>query len=315
MALKSGMNSSVGLAEETTYGTYEAPTRWLPHVEFPIEHEIERMESEGIIAGRRVLDSAQWEAGNISVSTSIGFELYDRSIGLLFKHMFGDVATTGAGPFTHTFTPGDLTGLGLTIQGGAPDTTDGTVHPYSLLGSKITDWELACSAGEVATLGTDIVSQSVTTAETLVAPAYAAGIGIGLTFVGGSVTIDGSPYRTMEATLSAANGLNVDRRFIGDQNIAEPLESELREYSGELNSEFFDLTAYNRFVNGTEVPLVLAFARGTATATITMNVRFDGEAPQVEGRDVIMETLPFKAVGASDADAITAELVNDDATP
>lgn len=315
MPLKSGMNSSLGFVAESSYGTYVAPTRWVPHASAPLDHIIDRLESDGIIAGRRVLDADQWSAGNIEATVPLGLELYDRSIGLLFTHMFGSVVTTGAGPFTHTYTPGDLTGKSLTIQIGTPDTNDGTVHPFSLLGCKVASWELGLKAGEKASLGVDVVAKSVTTAQTLVAPNYATGIGIGMTFVGASVTLAGSAYKTEELTLSGNNGLEVGRRFIGDQTIDEPLEAELRNYSGTLNSEFFGLTAYNRFVNGTTAALVIALAKGTATCTITMNVRFDGEAPKVEGRGLVKEALPFKAVGDTDAGAITAVLVNGDTTP
>ncbi len=312
MALKSGMNSSFGLSSEVTYGTYVAPTRWLPHVKAPLDHAIERLESEGIMAGRRVLDADQWSAGNIDVKLPLEVEVYDRSIGLLFTHMFGSVVTTGSGPYTHTFTPGDLTGKSFTGQIGTPNTTDGTVHPFSLLGCKVEEWELGLEAGKTATLGLDIIAKSVTTAQSLAAVSYATGIGIGMTFVGASVTLAGSAYKTEKVTLKGNNGLNTERRFIGDQAIDEPLEAGLREYSGTISSEFFDLTAYNRFVNGTTAALVIAMAKGTATATITMNVRVDGEAPKVEDRDVVKNDLPFKCIGDTDAGAITAVLVNGD---
>lgn len=315
MALKSGMNSSLGVVDEVTYGTYVAPTRWVPHVSSPLDHTIDRIESEGIMAGRRVLDADQWAAGNIGVKVPLGLELYDKTIGLFFKHMFGGVVTTGSGPYTHTFTPGDLTGKFFTAQIGTPNTTDGTVHPFSLLGCKIPSWELGLKAGEKATLGIDVIAKTVTTAQSLAAVSYATGIGLGMTFVGASVTLAGSAYKTEEMTLSGDNGLEVERRFIGDQTIDEPLEANLREYKGMLNSEFFDLTAYNRFVNGTTAALVLALAKGTATATATMNVRFDGDAPKVEGRGLVKNALPFKCIGDTDAAAITFVLVNGDSTP
>ena len=315
MPLRSGLNASLGLVAESVYGTYLAPTRWLPLVSAPLDHQIDRLESAGIIAGRRVLDADQWGPGNIDVSVPIGLELYDRSIGLLFTHMFGSVVTTGTGPWTHTFTPGDLTGKSLTLQLGTPNTLDGTVHPFSLLGSKISSWELGLTAGEIATVGLDVGAKSVTTAQSLVAPSYATGIGMGMTFVGASVTLASVAYKTKELTLAGDNGLDYDRRFIGDQTIDEPLEAALREYTGTLNSEFFDLTAYNRFVNGTTAALVIALARGTATATFTLNVRFDGDAPQVDGKDIVQNALPFKCIGDTDAAAITCVLVNGDSTP
>jgi hypothetical protein len=315
MPLRSGMNSSLGFAAESTYGTYQAPARWVPHVSAPLDHQIDRLESEGIMAGRRVLDSDQWAPGDITAGVPLGLELYDRSIGLLFTHMFGSVVTTGVGPFTHTFTPGDLSGKSLTMQIGTPNSVDGTVHPFSLLGCKIASWELGLSAGEIATLGLDVLAKDVTTAQALVAPAYSAGIGIGMTFVGAAVTIAGSPYKTKEITLAGDNGLADDRRFIGQQTIDEPLEAALREYTGTIDSELFDLTAYNRFVNGTAAALVFSLARGTATATFTMNIQFDGDPPQVEGREIVMESLPFKCIGDTDAAAITCVLVNGDSTP
>jgi hypothetical protein len=129
------------------------------------------------------------------------------------------------------------------------------------------------------------------------------------------VNLAGSAYRTKELTLAGDNMLDGDRRFIGDATIDEPLEAGLREYTGQLDSEFFDLTAYNRFVNGDEAALVIALAKGASTVTITMNVRFDGDAPQVEGREIVQNALPFKAAGDTDAGAITCVLVNDDSTP
>lgn len=315
MALKSGMNSSFGVATEASFAAYQAPTRWVPHVKAPLDHVIDRLESEGIMAGRRVLDADQWSPGNIGVKLPVQLELYDRSMGLFFTHMFGSVVTTGSGPYNHTFTPGDLTGKSFTGQLGVPNTTDGTVHPFSLLGCKVDEWELGLEAGKTATLSLDLVAKSVTTAQALAAVSYATGIGIGMTFVGAAVTVAGSPYKTEKVTLKGNNGLNTDRRFIGDQTIDEPLEAKLREYTGTISSELFDLTAYTRFVNGTTAALVLSLAKGTATSTTTMLVRYDGDAPKLDGPDVVKNELPFKAIGDTDAAAITSVLVNGDATP
>jgi hypothetical protein len=117
-----------------------------------------RLESGGIIAGRRVLTSDQWSGGDVTVSGSVQHELYNRGLGKIFTAMFGTVVTTGAGPYTHTFTPGDLTGDALTVQVGRP-ATNGTVYPFTYAGMKVTSWEIACAAGEIATLGMDLVGQ------------------------------------------------------------------------------------------------------------------------------------------------------------
>ena len=384
MTLRSGLNGSVGIAEEVTYGVPVAPTRHLPVLEAGFDADPERIDSEAIIAGARMQRSAQWHLGRVMAGGDLGFELYDRSVGLLFKHMFGAVSTTGSGPYTHTFTPGDLDGKSLTVQVGIPDVNTGTVHPFTYSGCKIESWELACSEGELATLGltiaakyaintrsvtdgvttngsatitsataafsqddvgkpisgtgipaaTTILSVQSATSATLSANATATGTGVtftfGLTltavsypsgimpmaFTGATVTIAGSAYRTKAFTLSGNNGLKTDRFFLGDQGRHEPLEASLREISGSIDSEFFDLTAYRRFVSGTEAAVEFKLARGTSTVTVTMNVRFDGTTPSLSGADVVEQSLPFKVLGTTtDAGGITAVLVNGDATP
>lgn len=158
MALKSGLAAQIGFVTETTVGVAKTPTLFLPFVDESIEEERERLESEGIYAGRRTLDSDQWNGGNHTTSGDIGLELTNRGLTVLFKHMFGTVNTTGAGPYTHTYSPGDLSGVSFTAQVGVPG-VGGTVHPKTASGCKVASWELACSAGEIATLGLSTIGQ------------------------------------------------------------------------------------------------------------------------------------------------------------
>jgi hypothetical protein len=311
---RSGLNAQLGFAEETTWGTGVTPTLFVPLVNESINQQIDRLESKAIIAGARAIRSQQWTPGNQYVKGSVGLELNDRTTSMLFKHMFGTVVTSGAGPYTHTFTPGDLKNLGLTLQIGRPDNS-GTVQPFTYAGTKIGKWQLGLKADEIATLGLDIVAKSETTATALASASYAASISP-LSFVGASLNIAGSAYKVNNVTLSGDNKLDDKRIFIGQTTVDEPLEVDLREYVGTIDSEFVDLTAYNRFVAGTEAALVLSLAKGTSTVTITCNVRFDGNTPNVAGGAILRQPLPYKCVGATtDASAITAVLVNSDVTP
>lgn len=381
MALKSGLAAQIGFADETTAGTPVAPSLFLPLVEESITLDLERLESDAIIAGRRVLDSDMWNGGNATVAGDIGLELYNRSLTKLFKHMFGAVVTTGPGPYTHTFTPGDLDDDSLTVQVGRPG-VGGTVHPFTYAGIKVASWELACSVGEIATLGLSVVGMgeqagsrvvtdgvlnetttltsatavfsnadkgkrvsatgitagtyiaSVTNATTVVlsAAATATATGVSVTigtalgsatlaaglrplkFNHGTISIGGTTANVKAVTLSGDNGLATDRRFIGSQFISTPLEAELRTYDGSVDVEFVDLTQTNRFLNGEEFAMVLGFTAGADSVTITTNSRFDGAAANVAGRGILEQSLPIKNIGDTDAEAITAVLVNSDST-
>lgn len=152
MTERSGLGASVGFADETVWGAPVAPTLHHKLVSESMAQTIERMESAGIIAGARVRRSDQWEPGTVSVAGDVGLELPTKDAGLLLKHMLGGSSTTGP------FTPADLP-AGLTVQVGRPDVTDGTVHPYTYSGNKVTSWEVAWSGGEYVTLGLSLAGR------------------------------------------------------------------------------------------------------------------------------------------------------------
>lgn len=311
MPLKSGMAGQIGYALESTPGTAVTVTRFLPLVSESISNEEGRLESDAIIANRRVLTSDQWKRGDIAISGDVQHELFGKQLGMLFEAMFGTRNTTGAGPYTHTFTPGDL--KSMTVQVGRPDVA-GTVQPFTYAGCKVASWELACTAGEIATVGLSLVGMTETTATALATATYATAVKP-LVYHEGTVTIGGSSAKVKAITISGDNGLDSERRFMGQRTIDEPLEADLRTYEGSIEIEFNTLTEYNRYIAGTEFACVLAFTAGTESVTITMNIRYDGETPALGDRGILTQNLPFKAIASgADSTAITAVLVNGDAT-
>lgn len=316
MALKSGLAAQLGVKAETTYGTFVTPTRFYPIISESIKEEIDRMESDATVPGARLLNSAQWAAGNVSISGDIQTELYQAGMGALMKAAFGAVSTTGAGPYIHTFTPGDLDDDSLSIQVGRPDIA-GTTQPFSLAGCKVTDWELSVDAGGLVTLTTSVVAQSLVTATALATASYGTGAATPFTFKHASATIAGSSAAIKKLSVKCSNGLDSDRRFIGDPLIAQPLEADRRTYEGTIDLEFESLTHMNRYRNATEVALVVTITAGaSASLVITMNVRFDGSTPEVDGRGIVQLSSPFTCIASTtDASGFTAVLTSSDATP
>lgn len=383
MALKSGLAGQIGFVTETTVGVAKAPTIFIPLQSDGLEINNSRLESEAIIANRLTIDSSHWAPGMYEAGGDLGFELYNRGATTLFRHMFGGKSTSGSDPYTHTFTPQSLDGLGLCPQVGVPDAGTGTVHPKTLSGAKIVNWQIACTAGEYASLGitttamfgqigSRVVTDGATTnndktVTSLTAAFTAADVGksisgtgiptgayivsinsstsveisanatatatsvsitIGLalgsatmpdglvpyTFVHGSVTIGGSAVRVKAIELSGDNGLKTDRNFVGSAWSAEALGTSRRSYGGSMDLEFTDLAQHNRFMAGDEVALVLAFAAGADSLTITCNVRYDSAPLNVSGTDIVTHPIGFQCVGATDAQAITAVMVNSDSS-
>lgn len=207
MTQKSGIASQIAYVSESTPGTgVVAGMTFLPLMDDGLEKNVDFMESDGIFAGREMLTDDQWALGRVSAGGSVGFELYNKNLRFLFKNMFG--AESGGGPYTYT--PGDLAGLSLTIQKGVPDGA-GTVQPWTFVGCKIAEWELAVEEGKIATLGLDVlamnawdyrqVTDGVTNTDTSLTSATAV---FGPDDVGKPISGTGIPAATTIASVTSA---------------------------------------------------------------------------------------------------------------
>jgi hypothetical protein len=314
----SAIDSQIGYAVEVTPGTYVAPTRTIEHVSEGIKLTRTRLESKGIRAGRRG-GSGRWRDGGQWVSGPIAHELSAANIGILLRNLMGAVATTGVGPYTHTFTyGGTFTEGGLTIQVGRPDVA-GVVRAFSYLGCQITKMTLASKVNEISQMNFEVYGQHEDTGQTLAAATYAAAWQP-FTFANATLQLAAAEYEFDDITLNFDSGLRTGRHTHRATNPTRPRiskESAFRTAGGTINSEFIDLTAYNRFVNGTEAALSMVWNAGaSAQLTVAGNVRFDGETPNVTGPEMLKQGLPFKFLSTtSDAAMLTITLVNGDAQP
>lgn len=376
------LHDQISYGLESVAGVPVATTAFIPLVSESLTKERERLESEGIIPGRRVLAPGQRNGGPTTISGDTSHELYNRGSGKLFTAWLGTPVTSslGGGRYSHVWTPGAP--KPCTIQKGVT-ANDGTVWPIVYTGMMAGSWEIACSQGEIATQGTTwagmdeiamrtfadaattaasavltsatagfsiedvgspisgtgipaattILSVQSATSITLSANATATGMGVTITlgstlaaasypaglkpykFNHGSVTIDGTAVKVKQITLSGDNGLDTDRRFLGQEGIDVPLEVGLHVYEGSLEAEFASPALYNKFLTGVTGAVVLAFSNlGGDSLTFAMTAQIDPETPTAGGRDLASQNLPFKLVGDTDAAALTVTMVNADAT-
>ena len=313
----SGLNSQLGFVAESTYGTYVAPTKFVEFSSESLALNIERMESSGIRAGRRVHLSSQWAAGRRWVEGSVEMELSNVGQGLLWQHAMGASATTGPARtniYTHTYTPADMQTLFMTMQINRPFIT-GANQAFSYTGVKVGGWEISCSAGEIATVTFDILAQDETTAQALATATYPANYAP-MTFTGGVLQIAGSAVDIMSVTVTADNALRDDRYFLRGTGLRKlPIENGKRSYTFSADCDWDSVTQYNRFTGATEAAFNLTFTGGTIsgsspsgpyTFSIQGNVRLDGSTPQVGGFEALGQTITgkFVASGATDDTAI-----------
>lgn len=311
MALPSGLAAQFGYKAETTVGTAVTVDTFLPLVSESIKRSEAKLESNAIFAGKRMRTSNQRNSGPVTIEGSLGLELMTHDIDVLFEHLLGSKSGSGTSGSPWVITPADTKGKALTVQIGRPDRT-GTVRAFTYAGCKVAAAQIELQADSIATLGIDIVGSETdeTTATGLATASYTSGIKP-FKFTHGTVTVGGSSVLCKQITIDIDQMLNTGRRFIGDQIVSEPLPADYISVTGSLQLEFSGLTEYNRFVDHTEADVVLTCTNGTQSFSIDMHVQFDGETPNVAGKDVLEQPLPFTAVadGATDASAITVTII------
>ena len=313
MAIRSGLAAQIGIGVETTVGTAATPTRFYEFNDESIAMTIERIESEGLRTGNRVLRSDRYASGQKAIEGSFSMDMTADNTAILFKHALGAVAT--AGTYTHTCTMADPFGLGLTIEVGRPG-NDGTVRAFTYAGCKINSLDLSVSVGELLSAEFGVIGTTAETIGTVTAASYGSSLEL-LHFAGAAITVAGVAYPCKDFSLSVNNGLTGDRFVLGSQVAQQPIASSLAEVTGSLTSEFLDATAYNRVINATHAAVVATFTDSTAdTITVTVPVaRFDGDTPSVGGPDILDQTLNFKGLFNGTDSPVTIAVKNGDSAP
>lgn len=306
-----GLSSQFGMVDEVTFGTPVTVTRFVEFNSESVSHTIERMASSGLRSGRRNLRTTQWVAGHENVSGDVEFEVQQQGMGLLFKHALGAISTaqpdaTGSPTvYEHTAVVGQTDGKSFTFQIGRGD-TGAVVRPFTYAGGKISQWDLSVGVDGLLILKATLDAISEDTSTALATASYATD-SFPLSWIGGTITLPNSATGNVSKfDLSGNNNQDLSRWFMSGAGAAtkkEQIESQLRTYSGTVDVEFEDLSAYSLFINGT-VGELTAFFEGAAidgtynyALEVTLPaVRFDGVTPNVGGPGVITQSLPFTAL-------------------
>src|SRR5579875_1108124 len=326
MATGSGLDAQIGLAIEAAFGTFLAPTDFYEFNNEKLDPTVQELNSMPIGAGRfqkasRVVTFITGGSGTFEV------DLVTKGMGKLFKMMFGAVdvqQVDDTDEYVHTFTPdvNGMRGLSASLQKGVPAAGSGAIVPLNFVGCKVTQWEIKCDTDAIAKLTTTRDFKGVDTVATLATPSYPADAAP-FTFLDGSLTVGGVAVAAVKSiTLQGANALATDRRYFGN-NKGEQLANGEWAYTGSFDSEFVSRTAYDAWVNGTQLAnVVLTFQSGEIAAgvpykvVVTMPViKYTGSAPEISGPDIVQQSLPFSVLWNETDPIISVAYHTTDQTP
>lgn len=334
MTTGTGLSAQLGLATETSYGTYVAPNRFLP---FEASGESIAEQVEHVIADilggqtpwRQASHVRAWSKG---AQGDIPFVALTRGFGIVLKHALGQVTTSQPDPtnkpneYRHVFSPdtSGKRGLSATVQIGRPRRDDAVVVPYTYLGGKITAFELSCAQGEPVKFNTTWDFKRVDMSKTLASPTWPSGVP--LTFADASVTVNGNTFKVTEFTVSFDWSLDVESFVLGGDK-AEPVFSDRPTIEGSFSTWYMSgidplLDAWRA---GNEVgPIVFTAQYGEIDAGKSNpykliveipTAKLTGQPPQVGGPGPIEMSIEFVALATGTFAPLTITYHTSDSTP
>ncbi|GAB2714410.1 phage tail tube protein [Streptomyces bullii] len=330
MAIGSGLGGSLGMAVETTYGTYAAPTRWHPLDAFPFKKVPNYNQAGGLAAGKMLKRKSRRVLTHHAAEGQFTSEFYHKGMGRLINLLMGGTvapvqqATSTAYLQTHTLQ--DPAGKFCTWQAGIPD-TGGTVRPHTFLGCKVKSMEFSCETGGHLMVATEWDCRELSEAQALVAPSYTTGLKpfhfaqgvIKLGAVGSEASVSG----VKKWSLKVERGLDTERFYFGNAGKkSEPLLNDWTKITGSVEVDYENKADFaDRFHGSTGTSMVVDFTGDLIEATYneratfkTPAIFFTGDTPTVDGPGIVGATFNFEVDDDETNTPLTIEIMSTDTT-
>ena len=292
-----GGGGKVGVAFETTMGTYVAPTVFVPILSESLHYMEERYYSEQIRQQTIVSDVKQ---GYYHVEGDIEMEVDPTNLPYWLYASRHTAVKSGAGPFVYTFTPSSAGSASTATGTTAPKTLsitivrNGVVFGYT--GCVVGGWEFTIEDAVLrVTMNVLGLAEAVQSAPSPTWPApdllgadahrvYTAAAAATPTF---TTAVDGFNGFTFRANYNpeAQNRINALRSasYISYGITEAEIESEL---------DFIDRTEYDNFVGNVQRAIKLESTNGGATfAAATSGVQLQGNRVAYDTYDIGLEGM------------------------
>lgn len=278
------LDFQLGVKDEVTYGTAITVDKFFEYNEpsTPIKGVAGRTEGNPLRVGSRARRSNRVVPYLDHAEGTISLDVMTKGFGFWLKHMLPNVATTGAGPYTHTATEGTSSlaiGKSFTAQFNEPFNPAGTNQAVTFSGGKVTKWTLANSVEKMLTVELSCDFAVMATGVALATAAYPASMD-NFHWVGGVVSIGGTAIDITDFKVEVDTNAKTGRKAIkGSATQKEPTPGAL-DIQFVIEADFDSLTQWNRVhattVAGLSAQIIGTWSNGTNSVVVTIPAgRFD----------------------------------------
>lgn len=301
MAVGVGASGFIGVAVETTPGTYIAPTHYLPLLSEDLNYVQDTNWRRPL---RGIADVAGATAGYARVEGSINVEITHDTLPQLLRCARATCVKTGAGPYVYTFTPSQVAVPAKTMS--ITVVRNGVAFGYvgCIIGSQEYTIDSGQLNGTFSILGTDEANQAVPTPTYVTTSPFAAGQ-YSLEIPFGSVVTDADTF-----TLSIEDNPEAQYRIKNNKS-AQFIKLGERSVSLSIARDFESRTDYDAFKALTAQRIVLTATSGANSVKFDVKAAIKESYPisGLSGQaDLIRADISYQGV-YSDADSKSYEIV------
>lgn len=290
MAIGATGFSFMGIGLESTRGTAVTPVDFLPCTSLDGEDATDVLQDNGMRASMATAYGAV--KGTTTASYSIEGDVFVDTIGYLLAAIFGSRATTGAGPYIHTFSLNNN-------QSQAGQTPSYTITDYQGLQARrytqatCSSVGLRLSAQELFTHSAAFTSIATTTTTT---PTPSFGTLSPIAGWAGTINLAGSANALLEdLDLTFSRNVTPVHTVSGQSNPVQIWSGPLS-VSGRANFLAADETEFTRYLGVTTPALVVTLAQGSASLAVTMSKVVYTSAKVERGDDFTQVSVQFDAL-------------------
>ena len=310
MTIGSGLGAQLGIAAESTYGTFVAPTKFLEFTKESLVLKKTTAQSAGIAAGRLVPLASRRVVTRREVSGSIDLEIANKGMGVLLQALMGTSVTpvqqATSTAYLQTHTLASVAGKSLTIQKGVPLTT-GTVTDKSFLGCKITSGEFSCEVGGMLTGTFEFDGKDCDETQTLAVASYSnmspfhfGQMALKTGTFGAETALDG----IRKVSVKFERPQDVERFYANQSALKkEPIENDQVKITGTLETDYVATILDDLHTSDGATSLVWEFVGPIIASTypetfrITLPaIKLDEGPPVVDGFGVVKPSYNFTAL-------------------
>lgn len=322
-----GLDSFLGVAAESNYGTYVAPTSFMEFDSESLSRNPNFTTSMGLRAGRLAPPVQRHRQTTRDGGGSVSLKVPNKGFGKILNLLHGNTVT----PVQQAATTAYLQthAIGLT----RPDTKS-----VSLLVNKPTvaaDKRFAAvgaileSASFSMDTGGDLQCELAVNARDLeadkasVTPTYPTGIGSYL-FQDVTLEVDDVAVTSIVSSFNCSIPIprKADRYGLGTGALkAVPLTNDYVRPTMSLSAEFTDATLHDKFTSDTAIKVMIRFRGQLIASTYYEEIKFTfpavkltGSTPGVSGPDVLNVELPGEVYDSGTAAPVTVEYQSQDVT-